>query len=91
MANPDILAELAATKARRRVVGFALQVEDAEERARRKLVAKNLDAVVLDDPSALGAVRADFRMLLANGEIRAFPGVTKSEMADEIIAFLEGR
>ena len=86
--NPDILAELAATKARRRVVGFALQIEDAEARARRKLLAKNLDAVVLDGPSALGATRADFRMLLANGQVFTFPAATKTEVAQAIVEFL---
>lgn len=86
--NPDILAELAATKGRRLVVGFALQIEDGEARARKKLVAKSLDAVVLDGIGALGVARADFRMLLADGEIREFPDATKTEVADEIIAFL---
>jgi phosphopantothenoylcysteine decarboxylase/phosphopantothenate--cysteine ligase len=88
VANPDILAELAASKGRRRVVGFALQVEDAEARARKKLVAKNLDAVVLDGPAALGAVRADFRMLLPGDEVRDFPDATKTEMAREIVDLL---
>jgi phosphopantothenoylcysteine decarboxylase/phosphopantothenate--cysteine ligase len=88
VANPDILAELAATKGRRLVVGFALQVEDAEARAKKKLAAKNLDAVVLDDPSALGAVRADFRVLLKSGEILEFPDATKTEIAQQIVDFI---
>ena len=54
VANPDILATLAATKGSRMVIGFALQVEDAERRAREKLVQKNLDVVVLDRPAAMG-------------------------------------
>jgi phosphopantothenoylcysteine decarboxylase/phosphopantothenate--cysteine ligase len=86
--NPDILAELAATKGRRLAIGFALQVEDAENRAKKKLVSKNLDAVVLDDPSALGAVRADFRILLKRGETLEFPGATKTEIADRIVDLL---
>jgi phosphopantothenoylcysteine decarboxylase/phosphopantothenate--cysteine ligase len=90
VANPDILAELAATKGKRRVVGFALQVEDAERRARAKLVKKNLDAVVLDGPAALGADRADFTILLADGTSHARPGATKAEIAREIVALLGG-
>jgi phosphopantothenoylcysteine decarboxylase/phosphopantothenate--cysteine ligase len=86
--NPDILAELASAKGVRRVIGFALQIEDAENRARRKLAAKNLDAVVLDGPSALGADRADFRILLASGEIRERPATTKSAIAREVVALL---
>jgi phosphopantothenoylcysteine decarboxylase/phosphopantothenate--cysteine ligase len=86
--NPDILAELAADKGARRVVGFALQVEDAEARARAKLAKKNLDAVVLDGPAALGADRADFRVILADGSARDFPATTKAELAREIVALL---
>jgi phosphopantothenoylcysteine decarboxylase/phosphopantothenate--cysteine ligase len=86
--NPDILAELAATKGMRRVIGFALQVEDAEARARAKLAKKNLDAVVLDGPSALGADRADFRLLLADGGSRDFPATSKADLAREIVALL---
>ena len=90
VANPDILAELAATKGKRRVVGFALQVEDAEKRARAKLAKKNLDAVVLDGPAALGADRADFTIILAGGTSHARPGATKAEIAREIVALLGG-
>jgi phosphopantothenoylcysteine decarboxylase/phosphopantothenate--cysteine ligase len=86
--NPDVLAELAATKGARPVVGFALQVEDAESRARAKLVRKNLDAVVLDGPAALGAERADFRLLRADGTSRDLPGATKASVAREIVALL---
>jgi phosphopantothenoylcysteine decarboxylase/phosphopantothenate--cysteine ligase len=86
--NPDILAELAASKGKRRVIGFALQVEDAEARARKKLVSKNLDAVVLDGVAALGADRADFRILFANGTSRDLPGETKAAVAREIVAIL---
>jgi len=86
--NPDILAELAATKGARRVIGFALQVEDAEARARAKLVRKNLDAVVLDGPSALGADRADFRVIHADGSVREFPATSKADLARAIVALL---
>jgi phosphopantothenoylcysteine decarboxylase/phosphopantothenate--cysteine ligase len=86
--NPDVLAELAATKGKRPVIGFALQVEDAERRARAKLAKKNLDAVILDGPAALGADRADFTVILASGETRARPGATKAEIAREIVALV---
>ncbi|MCG3134465.1 MAG: hypothetical protein HMLKMBBP_01771 [Planctomycetes bacterium] len=88
--NPDILAELAAHKEHRRCVGFALQVDDAEARARAKLQRKNLDAVVLDGPSALGADRADFRLLTRSGETRWWPQTTKADVARELIAWLGG-
>jgi len=86
--NPDVLSELAAGKGARRVIGFALQVEDAESRARAKLAKKNLDAVVLDGPSALGADRADFRVIFADGRTRDFPATSKADLAREIVAML---
>jgi len=86
--NPDILATLAATKAGRRCVGFALQVEDAERRARDKLVRKGLDAVVLDSPDAMGAERSDFTLIPRDGPPVALPGASKADVAAAILRFL---
>jgi phosphopantothenoylcysteine decarboxylase / phosphopantothenate---cysteine ligase len=86
--NPDILAELAKTKGERPVVGFALQVEDAEARARSKLVRKKIDAIVLDGPAAMGADRADFTLIRANGAMRVLAATTKADVAREIVALL---
>lgn len=86
--NPDILATLAAAKGARRVVGFALQVEDAELRAREKLHRKHCDLVVLDSPAAMGARRADFTLIPREGEVRRMPGATKADVALAIVDFL---
>ncbi len=86
--NPDIVATLAAGRGRRPVVGFALQVEDAEAEARRKLVAKGLDAIVVDAPAALGAERADFRLIRALGATAEWPGLTKRELAERLVELL---
>jgi phosphopantothenoylcysteine decarboxylase / phosphopantothenate---cysteine ligase len=86
--NPDILAQLAATKGTRPVVGFALQVEEAEARAKRKLVRKKIDAVVLDSPAAFGATHGDFVLIRANGSMRVLAGVSKADVAREILALI---
>jgi phosphopantothenoylcysteine decarboxylase/phosphopantothenate--cysteine ligase len=86
--NPDVLATLAAAKGARRVVGFALQVEDAERRAREKLVRKNCDLVVLDAPAAMGADRSDFTLIPRDGPSQRMPGASKSEVAARIVAAL---
>ena len=88
--NPDILAQLAATKGKRPVVGFALQVEDAEARAKRKLVRKKIDAVVLDSPAAFGATHGDFILILANGSMRVLAGASKADVAREILSIIGG-
>ncbi len=86
--NPDILAELAKSKGERPVIGFALQVEDAEARARSKLVRKKIDAIVLDGPAAMGADRADFTLIRANGAMRVLAATSKADVAREIVALL---
>ena len=88
--NPDILATLAARKGARRVLGFALQVEDGEALARGKLAAKHLDGIVLDGPEALGVGTADFRLLLPDGSARDFPATSKADLAAHLVAFLAG-
>lgn len=52
--TPDILAEIAARKGGRMVIGFAAETENALENARKKLQSKSLDAIVLNDVSQPG-------------------------------------
>jgi len=87
--NPDILATLAQGKGHRLAIGFALQVDDAAAHARRKLVEKDLDAIVVDRPEAMGDVVADYRILRASGEWTECPGVDKPAIADHLVDLLE--
>jgi phosphopantothenoylcysteine decarboxylase/phosphopantothenate--cysteine ligase len=92
--NPDILATLAASKGRRVCVGFALQADtgpDAERRAREKLTRKHLDAIVMDSPSAVGADRADFRLIPREGALVEFRGATKRDLARALVEFVASR
>jgi len=52
--TPDILAEIAASKGQRIVVGFAAETQDTLENARKKLESKSLDAIVVNDVSQPG-------------------------------------
>lgn len=47
--NPDVLAALSERKGATFLVGFAAETDDRENNARRKLVAKRLDAIALND------------------------------------------
>jgi phosphopantothenoylcysteine decarboxylase/phosphopantothenate--cysteine ligase len=49
--NPDVLAELGRRKGSGFLVGFAAETDQHEERARKKLRAKNLDAIAVNDVS----------------------------------------
>jgi phosphopantothenoylcysteine decarboxylase / phosphopantothenate---cysteine ligase len=53
-ATPDILKELSLRKTSQIMVGFAAETENVLENARQKLVAKNLDAIVVNDVSREG-------------------------------------
>lgn len=53
--TPDILSGLGAKKGQRCVVGFALETEDEECNARRKLREKNCDFVVVNNPLVAGS------------------------------------
>ena len=59
----DILAELGRTKQHQKLIGFAVQDKNARSNARRKLCEKNLDAIVLNDTSAMGSARNTIHIL----------------------------
>ena len=99
--NADILAS---TRAARRdgavIVGFALETDDVVANAGRKLTAKDLDLIVLNDAKEAGAgfgVDTNRVTILARGsdEPERLPLLTKHEVADAILdrveAVLRGR
>jgi phosphopantothenoylcysteine decarboxylase / phosphopantothenate---cysteine ligase len=99
--NSDILAS---TRSARRqgavVVGFALETDDVLANARRKLEAKALDLIVLNDakePGAGFAVDTNRVTILTRGveEPERLPLLTKHEVGDAILdrveALLRGR
>ncbi len=57
--NPDILSEICARKAGRVVAGFALETEDLENNALRKLLGKNADIIVANALKRRSAVFGD--------------------------------
>ena len=84
----DVLAELGAVKAARWVIGFALEAENARERALQKLRAKNCDWIVLNSPSAIGATTNDVELLGPTGGVEATWSGTKEAVAGALVAWL---
>ena len=67
--TPDIAKTLCAGKLPGQIaIGFALQTEAGEANARRKLAAKNLDGIVLNSPTTLGAESGAFSFLSSFAE-----------------------
>ncbi len=65
-ATPDISKTLCRKKTNTQIaIGFALQTHDGKANATRKLKAKNLDAIVLNSPTTLGASDGTFSFLSA--------------------------
>ena len=97
-ATPDILKEIASRKESQVVVGFAAETENALENARQKLVAKNLDAIVVNDVSREGVGFDSERnavTIITRDEVVEVPETTKWEVAqrvlDQVVRLLDQR
>ena len=88
--NPDILAELGQRKGTRVLVGFAAETEDLLANAQKKVSAKNLDLIVVND---VGQEEIGFQsdankvlMLHADGRMEDIPKMPKTQLAHVILA-----
>jgi phosphopantothenoylcysteine decarboxylase/phosphopantothenate--cysteine ligase len=87
-ATPDILKEISARKQSQIVIGFAAETENALENARQKLVAKNLDAIVVNDVSREGIGFDSHRnavTIISNDDVIDVPETTKWEVAQRVL------
>ena len=86
--NKDILYTLGEKKKDQFLVGFALETEDEEENAKKKLKKKNLDAIVLNslnDPGAgFGKPTNKITFIDKNLALKPFELKTKAEVAADI-------
>jgi len=90
VANPDILAELGRLRRPgQTLIGFALQVENGPEEARRKLREKGADWIVLNDPRSFGADVGEFRLYGRDGSERELGALGKAELAAALLDLLE--
>ncbi len=87
--NPDILEQLARRKGKKVLIGFALETDNAERNARRKLHQKNLDAVVLNAPDAFNADRSSVTIYTSDGRTIRLDGASKYKIARELVKLAE--
>lgn len=86
----DVLATLSAERAAgQRVVGFALEDDHARARAADKLARKNLDAIVLNRPAAIGADRSQVEWLIRGQPWQTLPSADKRSTARRLIVAIE--
>jgi len=84
----DILAEVASKRSTQIVVGFAAETENVLENARRKLAAKSLDAIVVNDVSRKGIGMDSERnavTIITIAETIDVPETTKWEVAHRVL------
>jgi phosphopantothenoylcysteine decarboxylase/phosphopantothenate--cysteine ligase len=84
----DILAELVRHRQSQIIVGFAAESENVLENARHKLLAKSLDAVVVNDISHEGVGFDSDRnavTILTHQEVVDVPVTTKWEVAQRVL------
>lgn len=90
--TPDIAASLGAAKRPdQRLVGFALETNNAESNARDKLARKNLDFIVLnslEDKGAGFAVDTNKVTIIDAEEATQYPLKSKKEVARDIVKHL---
>jgi phosphopantothenoylcysteine decarboxylase/phosphopantothenate--cysteine ligase len=89
----DVLASLRARRAGKVTIGFALETDAEMEGARRKLAAKGVDCIVLNNPtrpgSAFGGETNEVTLLFPGGRTEALPLTTKRLVAEEILRHAE--
>jgi len=90
----DFLVDLGREKGHRVVVGFAMETENAEENAKKKLEAKGLDLIVLNDLNVVGAGFAvDTNVVTLfdrDGNRQACDRASKLDVSDRILDWVVG-
>lgn len=85
----DILATLGQKKEKKILVGFALETDNQRKNAIQKLKEKNLDLIVLNDPTVTGAGfdtdTNQVTLIDKNNNIEEIPLMSKYQVAEKII------
>lgn len=89
----DILKEMGKRKNKQKLIGFALETTNEIENAKRKLIEKNLDMIVLNKISNVSGFETDTNevtIILKDEKIFTFPLLPKSEVSKIIYDLMEG-
>jgi phosphopantothenoylcysteine decarboxylase / phosphopantothenate---cysteine ligase len=84
----DILAELVRNKSSQIIIGFAAETENVLENARKKLMSKGLDAIVVNDVSRQGVGFDSDRnavTIITHNEVVEVAETTKWEVAQRVL------
>lgn len=91
--NPDIAKELGAIKQHQYTVGFALETDEEQSNARKKLASKNLDAIVLNslNDDGAGFAHDTNRVTIFDryNNHEQYELKSKAEVAKDLVDFIE--
>jgi len=85
--NPDLLKSVKRPRGLK-VVGFALESQDGLAAARKKMLAKNCDLMVLNSPATLGGDTNEITILDRDGGVERLPVLAKRAAAERVAARL---
>jgi phosphopantothenoylcysteine decarboxylase/phosphopantothenate--cysteine ligase len=84
----DILAELSQKRTSQVIIGFAAETENVLENARKKLAAKSIDAIIVNDVSREGVGFDSDRnavTIITHGEVIEVPETSKWDVAQRVL------
>ncbi|MBI5970512.1 MAG: bifunctional phosphopantothenoylcysteine decarboxylase/phosphopantothenate--cysteine ligase CoaBC [Deltaproteobacteria bacterium] len=82
----DVLKHMGKKKKKdQTLVGFALETEDLEKNAKKKLKDKNLDLVIANGAAGLDSKVNEVMMINREGDVELLPLLPKDEVADRIL------
>ncbi len=92
--NRDIAAGIGKVKREGTIlIGFALETDNEVENARKKILKKNLDAIVLnslrDQGAGFGSETNKISIIDREGSVQEYPVKNKAEVASDIVDYVE--
>jgi len=85
----DILKEMGGRKKKQILVGFSLETENEIKNSKRKLTEKNLDLIVVNNPTIPGAgFEVDTNQVILidkKGKVEKLPLLSKKEVAERVL------
>ena len=83
--NPDIIKYVALHKAKKTVVGFALETKNLLSYAKTKLKEKKLDMIVANSANTISSKNSAATLVFKDGKIKNLKMASKEKVAKEII------
>lgn len=81
----DVLSQMGKKKKKQFLVGFALETDNMEENAKKKMREKNLDIVVANGPAGLDSETNQVTIIDRTGAAEPLAPMKKDELADMIL------